>query len=199
MSRRVIEQLRSVPEHDRYLRGMRSWVGFRQIGIPVERAERFAGQSKYGLLRYLKLASDAIFSFSVIPIRASAILGLSAVSLSALFSLYAVAAKLILHQVQRDLRPFSWSPLSCPVCSSYFWGSSENTSDASTKKLKRALCISLAKSLGKLQHATSKGNLLWTLNTAPITAGFTKPIGGGACANAGCFRRSGELTFVRAG
>jgi len=98
MSRRVIEQLRSMPEHDRYLRGMRSWVGFRQIGIPVERAERFAGQSKYGLLRYLKLASDAIFSFSVIPIRASAILGLSAVSLSALFSLYAVAAKLILHQ-----------------------------------------------------------------------------------------------------
>jgi polyisoprenyl-phosphate glycosyltransferase len=98
MSRRVIEQLRSMPEHDRYLRGMRSWVGFRQIGIPVERAERFAGQSKYGLLRYLKLASDAIFSFSVIPIRASAILGLSAVLLSALFSAYAMAAKLILHQ-----------------------------------------------------------------------------------------------------
>ena len=98
MSRRVVEQLRSMPEHDRYLRGMRSWVGFRQIGIPVERAERFAGQSKYGLLRYLKLASDAIFSFSVIPIRASAILGLSAVLLSGLFSAYAMAAKLILHQ-----------------------------------------------------------------------------------------------------
>ena len=98
MSRRVLEQLRSMPEHDRYLRGMRSWVGFRQIGIPVERAERFAGESKYGLLRYLKLASDAIFSFSVIPIRASAILGLSAVLLSALFSAYAVAAKLFLHQ-----------------------------------------------------------------------------------------------------
>jgi polyisoprenyl-phosphate glycosyltransferase len=98
MSRRVIEHLRSMPEHDRYLRGMRSWVGFRQIGIPVERAERFAGQSKYGLLRYLKLASDAIFSFSVIPIRASAILGLSAVLLSGLFSVYGVAAKLILHQ-----------------------------------------------------------------------------------------------------
>jgi len=98
MSRRVIEHLRSMPEHDRYLRGMRSWVGFRQIGIPVERAERFAGQSKYGLLRYLKLASDAIFSFSVIPIRASAILGLLAVLLSGLFSAYGLAAKLILHQ-----------------------------------------------------------------------------------------------------
>ena len=98
MSRRVIDQLKSMPEHDRYIRGMRSWVGFRQIGIPVERAERYAGQSKYGLLRYLKLASDAIFSFSVIPIRAAAVLGLAAVLLSALFSAYAVVAKLVLHQ-----------------------------------------------------------------------------------------------------
>jgi polyisoprenyl-phosphate glycosyltransferase len=98
MSRRVVDQLRIMPEHDRYLRGMRSWVGFRQIGIPVERAERFAGQSKYGLLRYLKLASDAIFSFSVIPIRAAAGLGFLAVLLSALFSAYAVVAKLVFHQ-----------------------------------------------------------------------------------------------------
>ena len=71
MSRRVVDQLRIMPEHDRYLRGMRSWVGFRQIGIPVERAERFAGQSKYGLLRYLKLASDAIFSLIVFSLSAS--------------------------------------------------------------------------------------------------------------------------------
>jgi glycosyltransferase involved in cell wall biosynthesis len=98
MSRRVVDQLRIMPEHDRYLRGMRSWVGFRQIGIPVERAERFAGQSKYGLLRYLKLASDAIFSFSVVPIRAAAGLGFLAVLLSALFSAYAVVAKLVFHQ-----------------------------------------------------------------------------------------------------
>jgi len=98
MSRRVVDQLRIMPEHDRYLRGMRSWVGFRQIGIPVERAERFAGQSKYGLLRYLKLASDAIFSFSVIPIRAAAGLGFLAVLLSALFSAYAVVAKFVFHQ-----------------------------------------------------------------------------------------------------
>ena len=98
MSRRVVDQLRIMPEHDRYLRGMRSWVGFRQIGIPVERAVRFAGQSKYGLLRYLKLASDAIFSFSVIPIRAAAGLGFLAVLLSALFSAYAVVAKLVFHQ-----------------------------------------------------------------------------------------------------
>jgi polyisoprenyl-phosphate glycosyltransferase len=98
MSRRVVDHLRSMPEHHRYIRGMRSWVGYRQIGIAIERSERFAGESKYGLLRYLKLASDAIFSFSTIPIRAAAIIGLVSVSLSALFALYAVVAKLFFHQ-----------------------------------------------------------------------------------------------------
>lgn len=98
MSRRVVDHLRSMPEHHRYIRGMRSWVGYRQIGITVERSERFAGESKYGLLKYLKLASDAIFSFSTIPIRAAAIIGLVSVSLSALFALYAVVAKLFFHQ-----------------------------------------------------------------------------------------------------
>jgi Glycosyltransferases involved in cell wall biogenesis len=98
MSRRVVDQLKRMPEHDRYLRGMRSWVGFQQIGIPVERSQRFAGESKYGIARYLRLASDAIFSFSVIPIRAAAISGFVAVLLSALFAIYSVTAKLVFHQ-----------------------------------------------------------------------------------------------------
>ena len=98
MSRRVIEQLRSMPEHDRYLRGMRSWVGYRQVGIPVERAARHAGDSKYGVLKYLKLASDAIFSFSTVPIRAAALSGFFAVVLSVLFAVYSVFSKFVLHQ-----------------------------------------------------------------------------------------------------
>ena len=63
MSRRVINHLRQMPEHHRYLRGMRTWVGFRQTGIEVERAERHSGQSKYNLMRLLKLAFDGIFAF----------------------------------------------------------------------------------------------------------------------------------------
>jgi len=98
LSRRVLDNLRSMREHHRYLRGMRSWVGFRQIGIPIERSERFAGESKYGVLKYLKLASDAIFSFSTIPIRAAALGGFSAVVLSVLFAIYSVFSKFILHQ-----------------------------------------------------------------------------------------------------
>src|SRR6516164_4597356 len=75
MSRRVIQQLRGMREHHRYLRGMRTWVGYRQIGVEVERAERYSGRSKYSLTRLLKLAFDGIFAFSIVPIRASAIAG----------------------------------------------------------------------------------------------------------------------------
>jgi dolichol-phosphate mannosyltransferase len=98
LSRRVVERLRQMPEHHRYLRGLRSWVGFSQIGIPVERSERHSGRSKYGFLRLLKLAFDGIFAFSIVPIRAAVLLGLIAVLFSGLFALYAIFAKLIFHQ-----------------------------------------------------------------------------------------------------
>jgi polyisoprenyl-phosphate glycosyltransferase len=97
MSRRVVDHLQRMPEHHRYLRGLRSWVGFRQIGIPVERSERRSGRSKYGILRLLKLATDGIFAFSIVPIRAAALLGLAAVLLSSLFACYATIEKLIFH------------------------------------------------------------------------------------------------------
>jgi dolichol-phosphate mannosyltransferase len=98
MSRRVVLHLQRLPEHHRYLRGLRFWVGFRQIGIPIERSERHSGRSKYGFFRLLKLASDGIFAFSIVPIRAAAFLGLSAMLVSSLFALYAIIAKIIFHQ-----------------------------------------------------------------------------------------------------
>jgi glycosyltransferase involved in cell wall biosynthesis len=98
VSRRVVEHLQRMPEHHRYLRGLRSWVGFRQIGIAVERSERHSGGSKYSVLHLLKLASDGIFAFSIVPIRAAAILGATSVLLSGMFALYAVFAKAFLHQ-----------------------------------------------------------------------------------------------------
>lgn len=98
MSRRVIDHLHAMPEHHRYLRGMRSWVGFRQVGIPVERAERHSGKSKYGFLRLLKLASDGIFAFSIVPIRAAALLGAGAIFFSTVYALVAIFAKLVLHR-----------------------------------------------------------------------------------------------------
>ena len=100
MSRRVIEEIRKMPEQHRYIRGLRTWVGFRQIGIPVERSARHAGQTKYSPLKLLKLASDGIFAFSIVPLRAAAALGAGAMGLSFLFALYSLYAKFRLHSPQ---------------------------------------------------------------------------------------------------
>jgi glycosyltransferase involved in cell wall biosynthesis len=98
MSQRVVNQVRRMPEHHRYLRGMRSWVGFRQIGIPVERAARHSGKSKYSALRLMKLAADGIFAFSIVPIRAAALVGALVMFASSLYLAYALYVKIVLHQ-----------------------------------------------------------------------------------------------------
>jgi glycosyltransferase involved in cell wall biosynthesis len=100
MSRRVVDEIRRMPEHHRYLRGLRTWVGFRQIGIPIERAARHAGRTKYSPLKLLKLASDGIFAFSIVPLRAAAILGAIAITCSFLYALYSLYAKFWLHSPQ---------------------------------------------------------------------------------------------------
>jgi polyisoprenyl-phosphate glycosyltransferase len=108
MSRRVVEQLRRMPEHQRYLRGLRGWVGFRQVGIPVERAKRHAGKSKYSLLRLLRLASDGIFAFSIVPLRAAAMLGGLAVVLAGVYAVYSLYAKLFLHRSPQGFTALVW-------------------------------------------------------------------------------------------
>jgi len=97
----VADQLRNISEHHRYLRGLRSWVGFRQIGVEVERDERHAGKSKYGLLRLIRLATDGIFAFSTVPIRAATGLGVIAILVSTSYTLYALMAKLFFSQSPR--------------------------------------------------------------------------------------------------
>jgi polyisoprenyl-phosphate glycosyltransferase len=94
LSRRVVDQLRQSPERHRYLRGLRSWVGFRQVGIPVERDARYAGTSKFSPRKLLKLAFDGIFSFSVVPLRAATMLGALVIAGSLLFAAYAIGVHL---------------------------------------------------------------------------------------------------------
>lgn len=98
LSRRVVEQMKCASERHRYLRGLRTWVGFRQRGLPVARAARRTGTSKYSLRKLLQLAFDGIFSFSVIPLRAATVLGGLTVVASSAFSAYALFAKLVLGQ-----------------------------------------------------------------------------------------------------
>jgi glycosyltransferase involved in cell wall biosynthesis len=96
MSRRVVDRLKGIREHHRYLRGLRTWVGFKQTGIPVERSERAAGKSQYTVGKLLRLAFDGIFAFSMAPLRAAAVIGLFAVAAALLFALYAVYVKVVL-------------------------------------------------------------------------------------------------------
>jgi dolichol-phosphate mannosyltransferase len=99
MSRRVVDLLRHMPERQRYLRGLRAWAGFRQVAVPVERAARHAGDSKYGVRKLIGLAFDGIFAFSVVPLRAATMAGAGAVFLSILFSIYQLFARFFLaHQ-----------------------------------------------------------------------------------------------------
>jgi len=98
MSRRVADLIRRSPERQRYLRGLRTWYGFRQKGIEIEREARHSGKSKYTLRRLFRLAFDGVFAFSVIPLRLAAALGLIAVSCSVGYALYAAFVRLFLDR-----------------------------------------------------------------------------------------------------
>lgn len=91
----VVAALKQLPEHQRYLRGLRAWVGFRQVGIDVQRRARFAGTPKYTTWKLVKLALDGICSFSTVPLRAATITGLVAIMLAVAFSLYAVYVRMV--------------------------------------------------------------------------------------------------------
>ena len=75
MDRKVVVALRSLPERDRFLRGLRAFVGFRQTGVVYERADRHAGTPKYTFRRLCRLALDGLFGFSGFPLSMIAYLG----------------------------------------------------------------------------------------------------------------------------
>ena len=69
LRRRVVDAMLELPERNRFVRGLRSWVGFEQIGVEYERAARFAGAPKYTLRKLIALAYDGLFSFTRLPVR----------------------------------------------------------------------------------------------------------------------------------
>jgi glycosyltransferase involved in cell wall biosynthesis len=94
MSRRVVDILNSMPEESRFLRGMRSWVGFSQIGIPYDRDNRNAGNSKYSFLKLLNLALDGFFDFTKLPTRFIFVLGFISMIISFCYLIYSIFLKL---------------------------------------------------------------------------------------------------------
>jgi dolichol-phosphate mannosyltransferase len=95
MDRRVVDLLKSMPERNRFVRGIRSWVGFRQVGLPFERHARHAGASKYTFGRLTLLALDGLFSFSYVPLRVITVLGLSVSLVSLSLAVFFFVKKLL--------------------------------------------------------------------------------------------------------
>ena len=88
MSRRALDALLALPEQARFIRGMVAWIGFRQVPIVYDRAERLAGETKYPLAKMIRFALDAVTGFSTAPLRFASHAGLALTGLSALLVLY---------------------------------------------------------------------------------------------------------------
>lgn len=87
MDRQVVDVLNSMPERNRYIRGLRAWIGFRQTAVKFERDPRFAGEVKYTFKKSLALAVNSLVSFSKIPLRISTYLGLFSALIALLMAL----------------------------------------------------------------------------------------------------------------
>ncbi|HNW74367.1 MAG TPA: glycosyltransferase family 2 protein [Bacteroidales bacterium] len=99
MSSRVVKSINQMPEGSRFLRGMRSWVGFRQVGVEYEREKRIDGESKYSVAKMLRFAVNGIFNFSEYPIRLISVMGLITIVISIGYFLYVLYAKLMYGDV----------------------------------------------------------------------------------------------------
>ena len=94
MDRKVVDALNfAVPEQVRFIRGLRAYVGFRQIGVPYERHERFAGTPSYTFRSLMKLAIDGLFSFSMVPLRLASYLGFLIAIPSFLMGIYFIVIR----------------------------------------------------------------------------------------------------------
>lgn len=91
MDRRVVDLLVNMPERNRFVRGIRSWVGLKQVGLKYERAARFGGETKYGYSRLVALALDGLVSFSYVPLRVISMIGIGVSVISILLAIiYAI-------------------------------------------------------------------------------------------------------------
>lgn len=106
MDRGVVDELRRLPEHNRFLRGLRSWVGFRQIGVSYERPARHAGDVKYTIRKMVKLAVDGMLAFTSLPLRLASYLGFLTAAAGVVYLAVAVAARLVTGSV-----PSGWTSL----------------------------------------------------------------------------------------
>lgn len=92
MDRRVVEAFRKMPERARFIRGMISWLGFRQIGIGYRQGDRFAGRRSYTLRQTCRMALNAVLAFSSLPLRVASVMGLLMLLLAVAYATYILFA-----------------------------------------------------------------------------------------------------------
>ena len=95
MSRRATDELKQLREKDRFVRGLVTWIGFRQTGIPYHRDKRYAGETKYTYSKMIKFALDGITSFSTVPLKLATWLGYGASAIAFLYLLSVFVQKAI--------------------------------------------------------------------------------------------------------
>ena len=101
LDRRVVKVMNSMPERNRYLRGLRTWCGFKQASVEFERAGRAAGVPQYTFKKSFKLAMDGLFSFSAVPLRFATYLGLWVSAFAFLGAMFTFAQKIFAEQFAR--------------------------------------------------------------------------------------------------
>ena len=94
IDRKIVEELKKYKEHNRYLRGLVSYIGFKQVAVLFDRDERYAGESGYSFKRLMQLAKDGIFGFSSMPLKMISRLGFVIAASSAIAIIYAIWYKL---------------------------------------------------------------------------------------------------------
>ena len=107
MRRCVLDAMLQLPEKNRFLRGLRAWVGFQQVGVPYEREPRFAGRPKYTFIKLVRLAMDGLFAFSGLPVRVMQGLGFCV----SLLSIFTAIGYLIWYFVNPAAFPRSFATL----------------------------------------------------------------------------------------
>jgi dolichol-phosphate mannosyltransferase len=110
MSRRVVDVLNAMPERTRFVRGMRSWAGFRQVGVEHVRGPRFAGEAKYTYRRLVRLALDGFFAFSYRPLQLASLFGIAVSGLA-----LALAVGLVVLKLTHGIPLVGWTSLMVAV------------------------------------------------------------------------------------
>lgn len=95
LDRKVVNYLKALPERNRFLRGLRSWLGFRQVAVSYERPARFAGTAKYNVRQSVRLAINGIVGFSTVPLRVAVYVGFLSCFVAVLLLIYALAVHFV--------------------------------------------------------------------------------------------------------